>query len=80
MKDGVTATERDGGREREREVQGVRNVLPVQPWQNGDDESRVSIGWSELYNKLLPSCVAIVNDSMKDVWAVILFSVILFQG
>ena len=72
--------EREREREREREVQGVRNVLPVQPWQSGDDESRVSIGWSELYNKLLPSCVAIVNDSMKNVWAVILFSVILFQG
>ena len=76
MKDGVT----EGERERERGVQGVRNVLPVQPWQSGDDESSVSIGWSELSNKLLPSCVAIVYDSMKNVWAVILFSVILFQG
>ncbi len=69
MKDGVTERER-GAR--------VQNVL-VQPWQHSDDESHVSIGWSELYNKVLPSCGAIVNDSSRNVWLLFCFQLFYFR-
>lgn len=74
MKDWAAVRAREGG------GAGVRNVFPVQPWKPDHDESHVSIGWSELYNKVLPSCVDSVNDSMRNVLSVILFSMILFQG
>lgn len=45
MKDWVTERER---RKEERLSARVRNVFPVQPWQHGDDESHVSIGWRKL--------------------------------
>lgn len=57
----------------------VWNVFPVQQWQHSDNESHVSIDWSDLYNKVLPSCVSIVNGSMKNVWQLLCFQWFYFR-
>lgn len=50
-----------------------KNVFLVEPWQRGDNESRVSIDWNDLYNKILPSCVTIVHGSTRNVWQLLCF-------
>lgn len=59
---------------------GEKNVFLLEPWQRGDNESRVSIDWNDLYNKILPSSVTIVHRQHKECLAVTLFSMILLQG
>lgn len=38
----------------------------AQQWQHSDNESRVSMDWRGLYNKLPPSCASIVKGSVTD--------------